>query len=62
RFDLCLQRLRDLGATALVEAAPGGTLTGIAARELPGTPAVPLRTPDDLDAARALMAAVPVPA
>ncbi|HET7312154.1 MAG TPA: ACP S-malonyltransferase [Mycobacteriales bacterium] len=57
RFDLCLQTLRGLGVTALVELAPGGVLAGIARRELPGVDIVALRSPDDVAAARALVAA-----
>ncbi|MEU0276782.1 ACP S-malonyltransferase, partial [Streptomyces sp. NPDC006307] len=41
---------------ALVEVCPGGTLTGIAKRALPGVATLALKTPDDLDAARALIA------
>lgn len=55
RFDLCLQTLRGLGLTAVVELAPGGVLAGIARRELPGVDVVALRTPDDVEAARALV-------
>jgi [acyl-carrier-protein] S-malonyltransferase len=61
RFDLCLDRLGEMGVTALVEAAPGGTLAGIARRALPGVPVVALRSPEDLPAGRALVAAA-VPA
>ncbi|HET6817351.1 MAG TPA: ACP S-malonyltransferase [Mycobacteriales bacterium] len=57
RFDLCLQTLRGLGVTAAVELAPGGVLAGIGRRELPGVDIVALRTPEDVDAARALVAA-----
>jgi [acyl-carrier-protein] S-malonyltransferase len=56
RFDRCLDRLDALGVTALVELAPGGTLTALAARALPAVPAVALRSPEDLAAARALVA------
>ncbi|HET7530740.1 MAG TPA: ACP S-malonyltransferase [Mycobacteriales bacterium] len=57
RFDLCLQTLRALGVTAVVEVAPGGVLAGLARRELPGVDVVALRGPDDLDAARELVSA-----
>ena len=57
RFDLCLQRLRDLGVTAVVELAPGGVLAGIARRELPDVEIVALRTPEDVEAARAVVGA-----
>jgi [acyl-carrier-protein] S-malonyltransferase len=56
RWDLCMETFRRLGATALVEVCPGGTLTGIAKRALPGVKTLALKTPDDLDAARALIA------
>ncbi len=36
---------------------PGGTLTGLAKRALPGVKTLALKTPDDLDAARELLAA-----
>ena len=55
RFDLCLQTLRGLGVTAVVELAPGGVLAAIARRELPGVDIVAMRTPDDVEAARALV-------
>ncbi|MBL1100059.1 ACP S-malonyltransferase [Streptomyces coffeae] len=56
RWDLCMETFQELGVTGLIELAPGGTLTGIAKRALPGVGHVPLKTPDDLDAARALIA------
>ncbi|MGW0970951.1 ACP S-malonyltransferase [Streptomyces sp. NPDC002516] len=56
RWDLCMETFRDLGATALIEVCPGGTLTGLAKRALPGVPTLALKTPDDLDAARELIA------
>ncbi|MFF0430386.1 MULTISPECIES: ACP S-malonyltransferase [unclassified Streptomyces] len=56
RWDLCMETFQSLGATALIEVCPGGTLTGIAKRALPGVATVALKTPDDLDAARTLIA------
>ncbi len=55
RWDLCQQRMLDIGVTAIIEAAPGGVLTGLAKRSMPGIPCVALKTPADLDAARNLM-------
>ncbi|MDT7538820.1 MAG: [acyl-carrier-protein] S-malonyltransferase [Actinomycetota bacterium] len=55
RFDLCLQTLGGLGVHGVIELAPGGTLTAVAKRALPGVELVALRTPDDLPAARALL-------
>ncbi|MFZ3557360.1 ACP S-malonyltransferase [Streptomyces sp. BH055] len=56
RWDLCMETFQERGVTALIEVCPGGTLTGIAKRALPGVKTLALKTPDDLDAARALIA------
>ena len=57
RWDLCLATMRDLDVTAVIELVPSGTLAGIARRELKGVEVLALRSPDDLDAARALVSA-----
>ncbi|MGL5816951.1 MAG: ACP S-malonyltransferase [Phycicoccus sp.] len=54
RWDLCTERLTALGVTAVLELPPAGTLIGLAKRTMPGVQLSALRTPDDLDAARAL--------
>ncbi|MGW7427211.1 ACP S-malonyltransferase [Streptomyces sp. NPDC054813] len=56
RWDLCMETFQKLGVTALLEVCPGGTLTGLAKRALPGVKTLALKTPDDLDAARELIA------
>lgn len=56
RWDLCMTTLADLGITGLIEVCPAGTLVGLAKRALRGTPAVAVKSPQDLDAARALLA------
>ncbi|MGW0762339.1 ACP S-malonyltransferase [Streptomyces sp. NPDC002814] len=56
RWDLCMETFKELGVTALLEVCPGGTLTGLAKRALPGVKTLALKTPDDLDAARELIA------
>ncbi|MGW4275498.1 ACP S-malonyltransferase [Streptomyces seoulensis] len=56
RWDLCMETFKELGVTALVEVCPGGTLTGLAKRALPGVRTLALKTPDDLGAARELIA------
>ncbi len=56
RWDLCMETFKELGVTALIEVAPGGTLVGLAKRALPGVKTLALKTPDDLEAARALIA------
>ncbi len=55
RWDLCMETMRDLGVTAIIEVPPAGTLTGLAKRALPGVETLALKTPDDLEAARALV-------
>jgi [acyl-carrier-protein] S-malonyltransferase len=56
RWDLCMQAMDSLGITALIELPPAGTLTGLAKRALRGVQLVGLKTPEDLDAARGLLA------
>ncbi|MFJ8721110.1 MULTISPECIES: ACP S-malonyltransferase [unclassified Streptomyces] len=56
RWDLCMETFEKLGVTAMIEVCPGGTLTGIAKRALTGVATLALKTPDDLDAARDLVA------
>jgi [acyl-carrier-protein] S-malonyltransferase len=56
RWDLCMQTMADLGVTALIELPPAGTLTGLARRALPGVAQLALKTPDQLGAARELIA------
>jgi [acyl-carrier-protein] S-malonyltransferase len=55
RWDLCMETMTGIGVTALVELVPGGTLTGLAKRALPGVELLALKTPDQLDAVRALI-------
>jgi len=56
RWDQCMETFKELGVTALIEVCPGGTLTGLAKRALPGVKTLALKTPADLDAARELVA------
>jgi [acyl-carrier-protein] S-malonyltransferase len=56
RWDLCMETFKELGVTAVIEVCPGGTLTGLAKRALPGVRTLALKTPADLDAARELVA------
>ncbi|MCE4025121.1 ACP S-malonyltransferase [Microbacterium sp. Au-Mic1] len=55
RWDLCMASFADNGITGLIELAPAGALTGLAKRGLRGVPAVAVKTPEDLDAAVALL-------
>jgi [acyl-carrier-protein] S-malonyltransferase len=54
RWDLCSETLRQRSVTAIVEFPPAGALSGIAKRELRGTPTHAVKTPADLDGLRAL--------
>ncbi|MGW8376319.1 ACP S-malonyltransferase [Streptomyces sp. ODS28] len=56
RWDLCMETFTDRGATAMIELCPGGTLTGLAKRGMRGVQTLALKSPDDLDAARELIA------
>ena len=56
RWDLCMDMMVSMGVTGLLELSPGGTLVGLAKRAMPGVAAVAVKTPEDLDAARALIA------
>ncbi|MFZ1286073.1 MAG: acyltransferase domain-containing protein [Candidatus Phosphoribacter sp.] len=56
RWDLCMQTMVDLGVTGLIEVPPAGTLVGLAKRAMPGVELLALRTPDDLEKARAMVA------
>jgi [acyl-carrier-protein] S-malonyltransferase len=53
RWDLCMDTMLDLGVTGVLEMPPAGTLTGIMKRAMKGVETFALRTPDQLDEARA---------
>jgi [acyl-carrier-protein] S-malonyltransferase len=55
RWDLCMETMLDLGVTGLLEMPPAGTLTGIAKRAMKGVETFALKTPDQLDDARAFI-------
>jgi len=57
RWDLCMETMADLGVTAVLEIPPAGTLTGLAKRALPGVETLAVKSPDDLDAAWAMIEA-----
>jgi len=57
RWDLCMQSLAECGVRAVIELFPGGTLTGLLKRELPGVELRPLKAPSDLRAAADLLGA-----
>ena len=53
RWDLCMETMADLGVTGVLEMPPAGTLTGIIKRALPGVETFALKTPDQVEEARA---------
>jgi [acyl-carrier-protein] S-malonyltransferase len=57
RWDLCMESISAHGVAGMIELAPGGVLTGLAKRALKDIPAIALKTPDDLAAARELAGA-----
>ena len=57
RWDLCMADFAESGITGIIELAPAGALTGLAKRGLRGVPSVAVKTPEDLTAARELLAA-----
>lgn len=57
RWDLTMAAMQDAGVTGIIELAPAGALTGLARRGLKGVPTVGIKTPDDLQAAREMLAA-----
>ena len=56
RWDACMQSFADAGVTAVLEVSPAGALAGLAKRALPGVEILALKNPDQLDAARELIA------
>ena len=56
RWNMVMESMAGLGATAFIELPPAGTLPGLARRALPDVARVSLKTPDDLQAARSLIA------
>jgi [acyl-carrier-protein] S-malonyltransferase len=55
RWDLCMQSMVEAGVTALIEVSPAGTLAGLAKRSMPGVETLAIKTPENLDAALALI-------
>ncbi|MFB9595857.1 ACP S-malonyltransferase [Saccharothrix longispora] len=57
RWDACQATLAGRAVTAVVELPPAGALTGLAKREMKGTPTLALKTPEQLDQVVELLAA-----
>ena len=56
RWDLCMETLVGLGVTGVIEVAPAGTLVGLIKRAAPSIEQFALKSPADIDAARAFVA------
>lgn len=56
RWDLCMATLSDLGVTGVLELPPAGTLVGLLKRDRKDIATMALKTPAELDAARAFIA------
>ncbi|MEY4087313.1 MAG: hypothetical protein RIU70_423, partial [Actinomycetota bacterium] len=56
RWDLCMQTLESSGVTGVIEVAPAGTLVGLIKRAAPSIEQFALKSPADVDAARAFAA------
>ncbi|GLW20712.1 ACP S-malonyltransferase [Microbispora triticiradicis] len=55
RWDACMATMAERGVTTMIELLPGGTLTGLAKRAMPGVRTVALKTPADLDTAKEVL-------
>ena len=52
RWDLCMQAMKNLGVTGVIELPPAGTLVGLLKRGTPEIETFALKTADDVSAAR----------
>ncbi len=52
RWDLCMETLKSLGVTGVIELPPAGTLVGLLKRAAPEIETFALKSADDVDAAR----------
>ena len=55
RWDLCQAKMVEQGVTGMLEIAPGGVLTGIAKREIPGVELFAIKSPKDIENAQAFI-------
>jgi [acyl-carrier-protein] S-malonyltransferase len=52
RWDLCMDTLKTMGVTGVIELAPAGTLVGLLKRAAPQIESFALKSATDLDSAR----------
>jgi [acyl-carrier-protein] S-malonyltransferase len=55
RWDECMETMRGLGVTGVLELPPAGTLVGLVKRDLKGVATLALKSPDDLEKAAAFI-------
>ena len=55
RWDLCMQAMVEAGVSGLIELSPAGTLVGLAKRAMPGVETLAVKTPENIEAALALI-------
>jgi [acyl-carrier-protein] S-malonyltransferase len=55
RWDLCMESMSNQGITKIIELVPGGTLSGLAKRGMPGVETIALKTPENLEVALAAL-------
>jgi [acyl-carrier-protein] S-malonyltransferase len=55
RWDLCQAKMVEQGVSGMLELAPGGVLTGIAKREMPGVELFAIKSPEDIENAQAFI-------
>ena len=55
RWDMTMDSMLDSGVGAVIELLPGGTLTGIAKRSMPGVATLAIKAPDDIEKAIAFI-------
>lgn len=53
RWDACMQTMRAMGVTGVLELPPSGALVGLVKRDLKGVATMALKSPADLDSAAA---------
>jgi [acyl-carrier-protein] S-malonyltransferase len=51
RWDLCQAKMVEMGVTGMLELAPGGTLCGIAKKEIPSVETFAIKSPEDIQSA-----------
>jgi [acyl-carrier-protein] S-malonyltransferase len=52
RWDLCMETLKSLGVTGVIELPPAGTLVGLLKRAAPEIETFALKSADDVEAAQ----------